>query len=394
MHDPVPKAFASCTYYLVQSLEMGRRPPGRVRPNAASSVRRTLLESLPLPIVQAPLSGGASTPELTIAATRAGALGILAAGYLTTEGLRESIHRVRGATASPFGVNLFVPDQDSGDPAALHSYGERVRAEASRVGAEPGVPKWSDDEWQSKLDLVLAERPAVVSFTFGCPERGVFGDLHRAGIEAWVTVTEPDEAELAAQAGADALVVQGFEAGGHRASFVDQDGVGELGLLTLIRLVSRRVRLPLIAAGGICDGYAVAAVLVAGARAAQVGSMFLDTIEAGTSAPHRKALRSRSRTALTRAFSGKRARGIVNGFMARNAKAPAAYPQVHYLTAPMRAEARARGEADLINLWAGQGYELMEHGVPAERVIERMAAELEDALVASGRTARRGSKNR
>jgi nitronate monooxygenase len=354
-----------------------------------SSIPPTVLESLPLPIVQAPLSGGASTPELTIAASRAGALGILAAGYLTTEGLRESIRRVRDSIAAPFGVNLFVPNPDSADPAALRSYAERVGAEAARIGAEPGVPKWSDDEWRSKLELVLAEKPAMVSFTFGCPERGVFRDLHRAGIEAWVTVTEPDEAELATEAGADALVVQGFEAGGHRASFVDQDGVGEVGLLTLIRLVSRRVQLPLVAAGGICDGYAIAAVLVAGAWAAQVGSMFLDTTEAGTSAPHREALRSSSRTALTRAFSGKRARGIVNGFMARNdAEAPAAYPQIHYLTAPMRAQARAKGEADLINLWAGQGYELMEHGVSAERVIERMAAELEDALGAAGRTAR------
>jgi nitronate monooxygenase len=204
---------------------------------------------LPLPIVQAPLSGGASTPELTIAASRAGAFGILAGGYLTTERLREDIHRVRSSTAAAFGVNLFVPGEDSANPAALRSYAERVRADASRVGAEPGDPKWSDDEWQSKLELVLRERPAVVSFTFGCPERGVFDNLRRAGIEAWVTVTEPDEAELAAEAGADALVVQGFEAGGHRASFVDQDGVGEVGLLTLIRLVWRRVQLPLVAAG-------------------------------------------------------------------------------------------------------------------------------------------------
>ena len=357
-----------------------------------SSRPPTLLESLPLPIVQAPLSGGASTPELTIAASRAGAFGILAAGYLTTGRLREDIHRVRSSTAAPFGVNLFVPGKESADPAALRSYAERVRAEASRVGAEPGDPKWSDDEWQSKLELVLTERPAVVSFTFGCPERGVLDDLRRAGIEIWVTVTEPDEAELAAEAGADALVVQGFEAGGHRASFVDQDGAGEVGLLTLIRLVSRRVKLPLVAAGGICDGYAVAATLVAGARAAQVGTAFLDTLEAGTSAPHREKLRSRGPTVLTRAFSGKRARGIVNGFLQRNsADAPAAYPQVHYLTAPMRGAARASGEPDLINLWAGQGYELIEHGVSAGQVIERMAAELEDALGAMERTGRPGT---
>lgn len=341
----------------------------------------TLLESMQLPIVQAPLSGGASTPNLTIAATRAGAFGILAAGYLTAERLSEDIHAVRSSTAAPFGVNLFVPGEDSAETAGWPSYIERIRVEASAVGAEPGDPKWSDDDWQSKLEVVLRERPAVVSFTFGCPGRELITRLRDAGMEVWITVTEPDEAELAAAVGADALVVQGVEAGGHRASFLDHDGVGELGLLALIRLVSKRVKLPLVAAGGICDGYAVAAVLVAGARAAQIGSAFLDTPEAGTSPPHRERLRGPGRTSLTRAFSGRRARGIVNGFMERNsAEAPAAYPQVHYLTAPMRAAARARGEADLINLWAGQAYELIDHGAPAGQVIARLADELGDAL--------------
>ena len=355
----------------------------------------TLLGSLQLPIVQAPLSGGASTPRLTIAASRAGAFGILAAGYLTVERLREDIHQVRSSTAAPFGVNLFVPGENSADIEALRSYRERVRAEASRLGAEAGEPTWSDDEWEPKLELLLKERPAVVSFTFGCPGRELINELHNAGIELWVTVTEPDEAELAAQLGADALVVQGVEAGGHRASFVDLDGGGEVGLLTLIRLVSTRVKLPLVAAGGICDGYAIAAVLVAGARAAQIGSGFLDTPEANTSPPHRDRLRARGRTALTRAFSGKRARGIVNGFMERNSlEAPAAYPQVHYLTAPMRAAARAAGESDLINLWAGEAYELIDHGVPAQRVIARMAAELEDALGAMARRSHLGPTKR
>jgi nitronate monooxygenase len=355
----------------------------------------TLLGSLQRPIVQAPLSGGASTPQLTIAASRAGAFGILAAGYLTAKRLREDIHQVRSSTAAPFGVNLFVPGEDSADTEALRSYRERVRAEAARLGAEPGDPTWSDDEWQPKLELLLTERPAVVSFTFGCPGQALINELHDAGIELWVTVTEPDEAELAAQIGADALVVQGVEAGGHRASFVDRDGVGEVGLLTLIRLVSRRVKLPLVAAGGICDGYAIAAVLAAGARAAQIGTAFLDTPEANTSPPHRDRLRARGRTALTRAFSGKRARGIVNGFMERNSpEAPAAYPQVHYLTAPMRAAARANGEPDLINLWAGEAFELMDHEVPAEQVIARMAAELEDALGAMARRPHLGPTER
>lgn len=340
-----------------------------------------VLDRLRLPIVQAPLSGGPSTPELTIAAVRAGAFGFLAAGYGAPEALRDDIRRVRAALADPFGVNLFVPASSPVDAVAIERYAERVRGEAARIGAEPGEPVWSDDQWQPKLDVVLAERPAVVSFTFGCPERSVVDALHRAGIEAWVTVTEAGEAELAAEAGADALVVQGVEAGGHRGSFVDLDGVGELGLIVLLRLVASRVDLPLVAAGGICDGYAAAAALVAGARAAQVGTALLDTPEAGTPAAHRARLSGPGRTRLTRAFSGRRARGIVNGFMERNeASAPSGYPQVHYLTAPMRAAARARGEPELINLWAGQGQPVMAHGVSAQDVIARMANEIRAAL--------------
>lgn len=340
-----------------------------------------VLDALRVPIVQAPLSGGPSTPELTIAAGRAGALGFLAAGYRRPAEVRADIRRVRAASAGPFGVNLFVPGDPSADEAAIEAYAERIRGEVARAGAGLGEPAWSDDHWRPKLDLVLAERPAVVSFTFGCPERAVFDALRAAGVEVWVTVTEAGEAEQAAEVGADALVVQGVEAGGHRGSFDDLDGVGEVGLIVLLRLVSSRVGLPLVASGGICDGSAAAAALAAGARAVQVGTALLDTPEAGTSAPHREALRRQGRTRLTRAFSGRRARGIVNGFMERNdGEAPRGYPQVHALTAPMRAAARARGEPDLVNLWAGQGHALMPHGVSAQAVIARMADEISAAL--------------
>lgn len=341
----------------------------------------SVLNDLQVPIVQAPLSGGPSTPELTLAASRAGAFGFLAAGYLTAGQLRDQVRRMHASSTGPFGVNLFVPGESTADERKLRAYSERIRPEAESVGAELGQASWSDDDWTAKLELVLGEKPAVVSFTFGCPHADVVAELRHRGIEVWVTVTEPDEAQAAADSGADALVLQGFEAGGHRASFVDQDGVGELGVLALIRLVSRRTRLPLVAAGGISDGHAVAAVLVAGAQAAQIGTALLDTIEAGTSPAHRERLRVGGHTSMTRAFTGKRARGIVNGFMQRNsAAAPAAYPQVHHLTAPMRAAARARRDSELINLWAGQAHGLIEHGLSAEQVIGRMAEEMKGAL--------------
>lgn len=345
------------------------------------SPRSSVLDLIRHPIVQAPLSGGVSTPALTIAAGMAGALGFVAAGYRTAKQLGEDISVVRAASGAPFGVNLFVPGQASSEMDLVRAYAQRISKESESLGVEPGLPRWSDDEWEAKLETVRNLRPTVVSFTFGCPERNVIEDLKERGIEVWVTVTEPDEAELSAERGADALVLQGIESGGHRASFEDEDGRGEFGLLALIRVVRKRVTVPLIAAGGICDGYAIAATLIAGARAAQIGSAFLDTTEAGTAQAYRERLRRSGRTALTRAFTGKRARGIVNGFMRRNsARAPAAYPEVHYVTAPVRAAARAKGDSELINLWAGQSYELIDHGLSAAQVIERLASELVEAF--------------
>lgn len=332
------------------------------------------------------MAGGPATPALAAAVSEAGGLGFVAAGYRTAATVRDDIAAVRAATARPFGVNLFVPAADAADRTLLSAYVERMGHEAAAYGAEAGEPAWSDDAWEEKLAVLVEERPAIVSFAFGCPEPAVIDRLRGAGVEVWVTVTEPAEAEAAARAGADGLALQGVEAGAHRGTFVDEDGTGEIGLLTLLRLVRRVTDLPLVAAGGLCDGAGIAAVLVAGARAAQLGTAFLDTVEAGTSAPHRAALSGARRTVLTRAFSGRRARGMVNGFLARNGTfAPSAYPQINALTGPLRAAARERGDPEMLNLWAGQGYPAIDHGVRAAYVIARLEREMREALSAAPR---------
>src|SRR5918992_4012182 len=227
---------------------------------------------------------------------------------------------------------------------------------------------------------VLAARVPIVSFTFGCPPPEVIERLHERDIAVWVTVTEVDEALAARDAGADALVVQGVEAGGHRGSFEDTDGRGETALLPLLRLVTRAVNLPLVASGGLSDGAGVAAALAAGARAAQIGTGFLRSPEAATSRPHREALGRPGRTALTRAFTGRRARGIVNRFLSdHDADAPSAYPHVHHLTSPLRAAARQAGDPETINLWAGQAYPLAEE-LPAAELVRRWSADARSAL--------------
>jgi nitronate monooxygenase len=317
-----------------------------------------------LPLVAAPLAGGPSTPALVTAALEAGAFAFLAAGYRTAEDVAREIDEVRSATARPFGVNLFVPGPDDADPDAVAAY-------AVRIGADPEDTRWSDDDWAAKVELVLAEAPSAVSFTFGCPPQDVVDALHARGVDVWCTVTSAQEGQLAADVGADMLVVQGAEAGGHQGSFDDTDAE-PLPLLELLGEVRAVTGLPLVAAGGIADAEHVRAVLDTGAVAAQVGTALLLCPEAGTSAPQRAAMQRNAPTGLTRAFTGRRARGIVNAFMREHdAYAPHGYPQVHYLTAPLRAAARARGDADAINLWAGTAYELARPE-PAADVLARL----------------------
>jgi nitronate monooxygenase len=321
------------------------------------------------------MAGGPTTPALVAAVSEAGGLGFLAAGYKTASAVQAEIAAVRSATARPFGVNLFYPTRDEVDEEAIDAYARSLRVEEDRYGVAVGVPVWSDDEWDAKLDLVARERPAVVSFTFGCPERESVEWLRSLGIAVWATVTTPAEAELALAAGADALVLQGAEAGGHQGSFRQHDDE-PLSTLTLLELVATVTDRPLVAAGGIATAAEIAAVLHAGASAAQIGSALMLADEAGTSEPHRQALRGRAPTRLTRAFTGRRARGLVNRFMLEHDRdAPAAYPAIHALTAPLRAKARALGDADGINLWAGQAYHLAREAAAGE-IIERWRADL------------------
>jgi nitronate monooxygenase len=338
------------------------------------------LSQLEHPIVLAPLAGGPATAALAAAVSEAGGLGFLAAGYRTPDAVRAELGELRALTARPFGLNLFAPGPPSGDAEALERYAAALRGEAERLGVELGEPRHEDDHWDGKLELVREERVPVVSFTFGCPEAGVVRSLQDAGSAVWVTVTTPSEAAAAAGVGADALVVQGIEGGGHRGTF-DTAAPGDIGLLALLQLVRAVTEVPLVATGGIATGRGVAAVLAAGAAAAQLGTAFMLTPEAATSEAHRQALGGGRRTALTSAFTGRTARGLENRFMREHeGEAPPAYPEVHNLTAPLRAAAREGGDAEGFHLWAGQAYSLAADGVPAGELVKQLAAEAREAL--------------
>ena len=254
------------------------------------------------------MAGGPSTPELAVAVGRAGALGFLAAGYRTAEQLREDVAAVRAQSAR-FGVGLFTPGGERPYPKLVEAYAASLRADADRAGVELGRPCFDDDGFEAKLDALLRDPVATVSFTFGVPPPTAIDALHAAGSEVWLTVTSPDEARDAAAAGADALIVQGVEAGGHRGVFVDDGGQPDLTLLAALQLVRAEVDLPLIAAGSVTSGAALAAVLAAGASAAQIGTAYVCADEAGTSQAQRAATASATPTVLTRAFSGRTGAG-------------------------------------------------------------------------------------
>lgn len=328
-----------------------------------------------LPIASAPMAGGPSTPELAAAVNAAGGFGFVAGAYLSPDAMRDALERTRALTDGPVGVNLFVPGRPAPDPAAIDAYAARLRPLAERFGAELGEPRWEDDGYAAKIARLESAGVHTVSFTFGCPAADDVRRLQRAGARVAVTVTSRPEAEQAAAAGADVLVVQGTEAGGHQGTF---DGLtpNETPLLDALAAI-KGLGLPMIGAGGITSAEDVRAALGAGAGAVQVGTALLCTPEAATSVPYRAALLDRryADTVVTRAFSGRWARGLRNAFARDHEDAPAGYPEVHHLTRPLRAAATKAGDPDVPNLWAGTGWRAIT-AEPAGDVVRRLAAAL------------------
>ncbi|MGI5140167.1 MULTISPECIES: nitronate monooxygenase [unclassified Streptomyces] len=347
-----------------------------------------LTDLLRHPIVQAPMAGGVSVPALAAAVSDAGGLGFLAAGYKTADGMYQEIKQLRGLTGSVFGVNLFMPQPDHCDRAAVEVYAEQLAGEAAWYETELGDPdSGRDDGYDAKLAVLLDNPVPVVSFHFGVPEPAALDSLRRVGTFTLVTATTADEALAVQEAGADAVIVQGVEAGGHQGTHRDiqeNDGSG-IGLLSLVGQVREAVRIPIVAAGGIMRGSQIAAVLAAGASAAQLGTAFLATPESGAHPLHKQALTDPLfvRTELTRAFSGRPARGLLNRFMREHGPyAPAAYPEINHLTSTLRKAAAKAGDAQGMGLWAGQGHRLARE-LPAAQLVEVLAAELVAATVLS-----------
>jgi NAD(P)H-dependent flavin oxidoreductase YrpB (nitropropane dioxygenase family) len=341
-----------------------------------------------MPLIAAPMAGGPTTPALVAAAGRAGALGFLAAGYKTPEAVAAEIAEVRTAGV-PFGVNMFAPSPVPVTPDVFRRYADLIQDEADVYGIDLSAaqPADDDDHWRDKIDLLLDSPVPVVTFTFGIPGRDVIAALRAAGTITGQTVTSPEEARRAAEAGVDLLAVQSLDAGGHYGMLTPvRKPTGEGTLTELVAKVRAVTDLPILAAGGLATAESVAAVLQAGATAAVTGTALLLADEAGTSPVYRAALTAAQEastsesagtaTVITRAFTGRPARGLANLFTARySAVAPAGYPALHHLTRPIRAAAAAAGDPGRVNLWAGTAF---RHAVaqPAGQILTGLAANL------------------
>jgi nitronate monooxygenase len=330
---------------------------------------------LAVSIVAAPMAGGPSNPGYAIAAARAGGLGFLAAGYKTPQALSDEVATVT-ASGVAFGVNVFAPNPLPVDAATYRRYAELIRAEADRYGVTlPAEPRDDDDSWRDKIDVLLAQPVPLVSFTFGLPGAAVIAALHGVGSAVIQTVTNAGEARAAADAGADLLAVQAIRAGGHSGTFSPQVPLADVAITELVAQVAAAVPLPIIAAGGLSTSAQIAAVLRAGAHAAMVGTVLLRTDESGASATHRAALAdpARTTTVLTRAFTGRPARGLENDFIrSYEADAPLGYPAIHHLTSPIRRAAAAAGDPERLHLWAGTGFRDAVTG-PIAATLHRLA---------------------
>ena len=319
------------------------------------------------PLVLAPMAGGPSTVALAVAASEGGVFPFLAGAYLPPERVRDDIAAFRAATSEPFGVNVFAPSPNlpSMQEEAVR-YAAVLAPWAAAAGVELGEPRYDDDSFLAKVEVLVETAPPVVSFSFAWPPAEVVQRLQAAGSQVWVTVNEPDEAEWAVELGVDGLVAQGWEAGGHRGGPVDT-GADQQPVRELVVSLRGRCELPVMGAGGVMTGAEAGELLGAGASAVALGTAFLTCPEAGTAPVHAHALTHLHGTTVTRAFTGRSARALATTWTELySGAAPAAYPHVHHLTAPLRALGKANGETELVHLWAGTGHDRLRPAPAAE----------------------------
>jgi nitronate monooxygenase len=340
------------------------------------------------PILQAPMAGGPSTPELVAAVSNAGGLGSLGSAYSTPEQITSDIKKVRALTDKPFNVNLFAggyAPESPVDAAPMLALLAEIH-EALHL-PPPMLPAWPKNPFAEQLQAVLEARPAVFSFTLGIPEPHAIARLKAARIAIFGTATTVEEGQMLEASGVTAIVAQGAEAGSHRGTFAGPFESAMIPTFELVRWLRAAVSTPVIASGGLMDGRDIAQAFARGASAAQLGTAFLTCPEAGTPEAYRCAiLAARADTTLiTRAFSGRPARALPNTFVSKlegQEKIILPFPLQNALTRPMRTAAAKLGESGFLSLFVGQGV-TRTRAMPAAELVSRLVAEMHQASAAS-----------
>jgi len=337
------------------------------------------------PLIQAPMAGS-STPELAIAASRAGGLGSVAAAMLTPDQLHQQCGQVRDHSNGRYNVNFFIHAAPVLDPAKDEAMRDLLKPayEALGVSDVPQATAPFPSFNQAQLEVMLDERPSVVSFHFGLPDEDMLQDLKQAGIKILCSATCVAEARELEAKGVDAIIAQGFEAGGHRGTFAKPYDKGQIGTMALVPQVVDAVSVPVIAAGGIADGRGIAAALALGADGVQIGTAFLRCPESATNTTYREALEAAddTETRITHAFSGRPARGIENRYIREMAGKEDQFPDFpipNSLTGPLRAASGKVGSRDYMSLWSGQAGAL-SRDLPAGELVETLITEAEDII--------------
>ncbi len=343
---------------------------------------------LSVPIVQAPMAGGPTSPELVAAVCNDGALGSVGAGYMEPDDLDAYLTRLGSLTQRAVHVNVMVVS-DPGAPPPRSEVDAILEDAAADVGASFSREFDYTDRVPQQIEVLCEHGVPVVSFTFGLPTAAQIDQLHRAGAVFYATANTLAEVDAVVDSGCDGVLLQGSAAGGHRGGLADTRFASRVDLLPLVSAAAERVRCPLVAAGGIMNGRGILASIAAGAAAAALGTAFLVSDESGASQEWKDAI-THARdddTTLTASFSGREARGINNAFIERMApladRLPA-YPILNTWTRPMRSAAKASGQTDYMSLWSGQGAP-MARPMPAAELVRTLEAELVDALAEFGR---------
>ena len=337
---------------------------------------------LKYPIIQAPMAGGITTTELVAAASNNGALGMVGAGYMSSSKLREQIVELKQVTSNPFGVNLFVIPEFSVSDEEIDQANLQLEAFHQELGAEKkttDIPIYEESakQYENQIQVIIDEEIPVCSFTFGLPSKATVSLLKEHGITLIGTATTVVEAMEAERIGMDMVVVQGSEAGGHRGNFIHDVNESSIGLMSLIPQVVDHVQIPVIAAGGIMDGRGLIASMSLGAKGVQMGTAFLTTEESGANPVHKNQIlnATEDEIVLTKAFSGKWARGIKNNFIVEmEGKEVAPFPVQNTLTQTMRKAASSQKNSDYMSLWSGQSPRLAKQQT-VEEIIQQIIQE-------------------